>query len=114
MITIAINENNDIYLNSSNNLMTKTDINALADILTTKSQTNLGELLYDTTKGIDFLGTIFNSPSEPAFFQSELIQQLEDTENVQSVYSFTSNTQDNVYSYTAEIISDYGNITLNG
>lgn len=114
MITIAINENNDIFTDSSNNLVTKKDIYAVADVLVNKSQLNLGELLYDTTKGVDYLGTIFNSPSEPAFFQSELIQQLEDTENVQSVYSFTSNTQDNVYSYTAEIISDYGNITLNG
>lgn len=114
MITIAINENNDIFLDTSNNLTTKTDINALADILTTKSQTNTGELLYNTSKGIDFLGTIFNSPAQTEFFQSELIQQLEDTDNVQSVYSFTSTKEKNTYSYTAEIITDYGNITLNG
>lgn len=114
MKTIAINGNNDIYLTSSGSLAVKEDLEAMADILTNKVQTNKGELIYDTEKGIDFMNTIFNSPSEPELFQAELIEQLEDTDGVKNVYSYSSSVANNVYSYTADIITDYGNITLNG
>lgn len=114
MKTIAINENNDIYLTPSGNIAIKKDIDALGDILINKSQTNKGELQFDDTKGIDFLNTIFNSPAEIEFFEAELIDQIEKTENVQNVYNFESETKNGTYSYKAEVITRYGNITLNG
>ena len=114
MKTIAINNNNDIYLTPSGNLAVKEDIEAMGDILVNKSQTVRGELQFDTEEGIDFMNTIFKSPSEPELFQAELIEQLENTDGVRNVYSYTSSVDNNVYSYTADIITDYGNITLNG
>lgn len=114
MKTIAINENNDIYLTPSGNISIKTDIEALGDILVNKTQTNRGELQFNEEKGIDFLNTIFNSPAEIEFFESELINQIEDTDNVQNVYNFESETKNGIYSYKADIITDFGNITLNG
>lgn len=114
MKTIAINENNDIYLTPSGNISIKANIEALGDILVNKTQTNRGELQFDEEKGIDFLNTIFNSPAEIEFFESELINQIEDTDNVQNVYNFESETKNGIYSYKADIITDFGNITLNG
>ena len=114
MKTIAINENNDIYITPSGNLALKQDLEAMGDIFINKSQTVQGELPYDTTKGIDFLNTIFNSPSEPELFQAQLTEQREDTEETDTVFSYTSSEKDGVYSYTADIITSYGNITLNG
>lgn len=114
MKTIAINENNDIYLTPSGNLATKQDIEAMGDIFVNKAQTVRGELQYDTEKGIDFYNTIFNSPAETEMFQSELVEQLENTEDTENVYSYTSKIDGEVYSYKAEIITAYGNITLNG
>lgn len=114
MKTISINENNDIYLTPSGNISIKTDIEALGDILVNKTQTNKGELQFDEEKGIDFLNTIFNSPAEIEFFESELINQIEDTDSVQNVYNFESETKNGIYSYKADIITDFGNITLNG
>lgn len=111
---MSINENNDIYLTPSGNISIKTDIEALGDILVNKTQTNRGELQFDEEKGIDFLNTIFNSPAEIEFFESELINQIEDTDNVQNVYNFESETKNGIYSYKADIITDFGNITLNG
>ena len=114
MKTISINENNDIYLTPSGNISIKTDIEALGDILVNKTQTNKGELQFDEEKGIDFLNTISPCPAEIEFSESELINQIEDTDSVQNVYNFESETKNGIYSYKADIITDFGNITLNG
>lgn len=114
MQTIAINANNDIYLDNSGNIAVKTDINAMADIFTNKSQTNKGELLYNTEKGIDFFNTIFSSPYYPDLFQKEVVNELEDTDETQRVSSFEGEVNEDVYTYTAQIITSYGEVTLNG
>ena len=48
MKTIAINENNDIYLTPSGNLAIKQDLSAMGDIFVNKAQTVRGELQFDT------------------------------------------------------------------
>lgn len=50
MRTIGIDANNDIYIDNANNLAVKTNLEAMGDIFINKSQTNLGELLYNTEK----------------------------------------------------------------
>ncbi len=114
MKTIAINDSNDIYLNTSGNLMVKSDLEAMADILTNKAQGNRGGLRYDTEKGIDFFNTIFASPSYPDLFQAQLTAELADTDEVSSVADYEAETNDGVYSYTVNITTSYGEVTLNG
>lgn len=114
MKTIGIDSNNDIYLDNSNNLGMKSDLGAMGDILVNKSQTVEGELIYETEKGIDFFNTIFSSPCYPDLFQNQLLTQLEDTDAVQEVSNYNAKTEDNIYSYTVDIQTDYGKIALNG
>ena len=114
MKTIAINSNNDIYLDSSNNLAVKTDLNAMGDILVNKAQTNYGELLFNNPKGIDFFNTVFTSPAYPDLFQNQLLNQFEDTEAVERIAGYESKVEKNVYSYTAKIQTQYGEVNLNG
>ena len=114
MQTIAINDSNDIYLNASGNLMVKSDLEAMADILTNKAQCNRGGLRYDTEKGIDFFNTIFASPCYPDLFQAQLTSELADTDEVLSVSDYEAETNDNVYEYTVNITTSYGKVALNG
>lgn len=114
MQTIAINSNNDIYLDSSGNLAMKTDIEALGDILVNKSQTNQGELLYNSESGIDFFNTVFSSPAYPDLFQNQLLNQLENTEGVERISNYQAEQKNNTYSYTANIQTQYGEVILNG
>lgn len=113
MKTIAINTNNDIYLNDSNNLALKSNLNAMGDIYVNKCQTVKGELQY-TDKGIDFENTIFSSPSYPDLFQNEVITQIEDTEDTQRVTSFEGDTEENTFLYKTKIVTAYGEVALNG
>lgn len=114
MKTLGINSNNDIYLDSSNNLVIDQGLQAMADIYTNKSQTILGECQYDTEKGIDFFNTIFASPTYFDLFQNELMTQLQETDDTISVSNFQENIQKNVYNYSVNILSTYGEVTLNG
>ena len=116
MQTIAINENNDIYLDSSGNLAIKTDLAAMGDIIVNKCQTNQGELLFNNIKGIDFFNTIFNSPAYPDLFQNQVLREIEQTDKVQQINSYTSDIdiKNNLYSYKTEIQTDYGVLNLNG
>lgn len=114
MKTIAINTSNDIYLDSSGNLAIKSGLDAMGDILVNKAQTNYGELLFNNPKGIDFFNTVFSSPAYPDLFQNQLLNQFEDTEAVERIAGYTSNLKNNVYSYTAKIQTQYGEVNING
>jgi len=114
MKTIAINSNNDIYLDSSGNLVVKSDLNAMGDILVNKSQTNIGELLYNATKGIDFFNTIFASPVYIDLYQNQLLTQLEQTNGVERIESYNADIINNVYKYQVEVQTEFGEVSLNG
>lgn len=114
MQTISINQNNDIFLDETGNLAMSKNLDAMGNIFLNKSQTNKGELPYNTEKGIDFFNTVFSSPCYPDLFQNELLSELEDTEATQEVLNYTENTEDNIYSYSVDILTDYGQVTLNG
>jgi hypothetical protein len=114
MKTIGIDENNDIFLDNSNNLAIKTNLEAMGDIFVNKSQTILGELPYDQEKGIDFFNTIFSSPAYLDLYQNQLISQLEDTEETLKISNFTGTTKDNIFEYSLEAQTSYGKIVLNG
>jgi hypothetical protein len=114
MKTIGINDNNDIYLTPSGNLAVKSDLEAMGDILVNKAQGNRGELQYDTEKGVDYFNTIFSSPCYPDLFQAQLVATLEDTDEVQKVSDYSAKIDGDVYSYSVNITTSYGEVALNG
>lgn len=113
MQTIAINDNNDIYIDKSGNLAIKKDLEAMGDIFVNKTQTLKNELLY-SDKGIDYFNTIFSSPSYPDLFQNELTNQIENTESTISVDDFEGEIKDGTYKYKAKIQTEFGEVYLNG
>lgn len=113
MQTIAINDNNDIYIDKSGNLAIKKDLEAMGDVFVNKTQTLKNELLY-SDKGIDYFNTIFSSPSYPDLFQNELTNQIENTESTISVDDFEGEIKDGMYKYQAKIQTEFGEVYLNG
>lgn len=113
MQTIAINENNDIYIDDSGNLAIKKDLPALGDIYINKIQTLKNELLY-SDKGIDYFNTIFANPTYPDLFQNELQNEIVNTESTISIDSFESKQENDIYKYVAKIQTEYGELYING
>lgn len=114
MLTFAINNNNDLYIDTNNNIALKTDLAAMGDIFVNKAQTNKGELVYNAEKGIDYFNTIFGEPCYPDLFQNDLINELENTAETQKISGYTQEIKDGVYSYTVNCQTSFGEISLNG
>lgn len=114
MRTLAINDTNDIYLTPSGNLAVKNELAAMGDILINKAQTNRGELIYDTAKGVDYFNTIFSSPCYPDIYQQQLVSELENTDQVLEVSDYEAKVENNVYAYSVNITTTYGEVALNG
>lgn len=114
MQTISINQDNDIYLDTSGNLAITLDINALADISKNKVLTNLGEPEYNVLNGIPYFDTIFTDTPKIDLFQAAIIETLEKTDEIERISNFDYKQDDGVFSYSLIEHTTYGEINLNG
>lgn len=114
MITISTNENNDIFLDSSGNIATSTDINALANVSKNKVLTTLGEPEYNQLDGIPYFETIFTDTPKIDLFQAAVIDTLESLDEVQRVTNFDYEQNNGVFSYSLIEKTTYGDIELQG
>lgn len=114
MKTIATNENNDLYIDSSGNLAVSYDIYALSNVIKNKALTTLGEPQYNIQDGIPYFETIFTDTPSIDLYQAKLIKDIENTENTERVVSFEYTDSNGILNYKATIQSTYGEIELNG
>ena len=114
MITISTDENNDIYINSSGDIATSLDINALANISKNVVLTTFGEPEYNQENGIPYFETIFTDTPKIDLFQAAAIDSLENIEEVEKVSNFEYAQNNGVFSYSLVENTTYGDIELNG
>lgn len=112
--TIAINSNNDIYLDGNNNIAMKKDINAIADIVLNKVRTNLGELQFNIDLGIPYFTTIFTSTPNFDLWQKFVEDSALSLDNVTEIVDFNKTIQNNTLTYSMTINTNLGVITVNG
>lgn len=114
MQTISVNQNNDIYVDTSGNIAMGKDKYALSDICKNKVLTTLGEPEYNQTAGIPYFETVFCDTPKIDLFQTAVIETIEQTDNVNRVTNFDYDQDNGVLSYSLIINSDFGDIQLNG
>lgn len=118
---LAINSKNDIYRDSTNNLAmlfgSKSNahgVQAVAQACQTATLAQLGEMVLFTTQGMPLLRNVFNANPNIAVYQAAIVSAIEQVPGVISVQSITFTKTGNVLNYTAEIQSQYGEMTING
>ena len=114
MQTISVNQNNDIYVDTSGNIAMGKDKYALSDICKNKVLTTLGEPEYNQTAGIPYFETVFCDTPKIDLFQTAVIETIEQTDNVNRVTNFDYDQNNGVLSYSLIINTDFGDIQLNG
>ncbi|POP42317.1 hypothetical protein CHU32_03525 [Superficieibacter electus] len=114
MKSIAVNAKNDIFINAAGNLAVAKDLTAAMHSAQQGAQAQLGEMMYATNLGLPTFDVVWNGSPNPAVYEAQLRQMLLDSPGVHDVLSITVTTIDNALRYSVTIITDYGELLLNG
>jgi len=112
--TLALNSNNDLFLNSAGSLTMLTGVNAVAAGCNTAAQTQLGECVLITGQGLPNFQAIWVGVPDYAIWQSYLENTLLNVEGVATVQNITLTQTDGDLNYIAEINSIYGPVNIQG
>lgn len=108
MRTIAVNSNNDIYIDSSGNLAMVEGIDAILQQCEQAASIRLGELPYNQSKGIPFFDNVFTDSPDLALYDMYLRKQFNSVTGVVRVINIGFKQEGDVLSYEAVIETIYG------
>lgn len=112
--TFALNENNDIFIDANGNLSIVEGIEAVAFVCKNVAQTRLDEMIYEQGEGLPYFESVFNGTPNLERFRSQLRKSLLEVSGVLRVLSIVLNLERDVLFYEANILTDFGEITING
>lgn len=110
----AVNENNDIYATPTNRLALKIDIDAVLQLCKHVVETRLGEVFFDRTIGIDYLGLVFTGSANLPAFEADIRSQVTQLDGVRSIVDFTYTVRGGVVDYIMTVSTIYGEGVVNG
>ena len=114
MKTIGTNSDNDIYLDALGNLAVLSDIDALSLVIKQRIQTVLGECQLATNVGVDYFGSVFNSPPDVFLFRKQIVNNVEAIDGVNFVVNFAMRIEDSTLKYEMNVSTIYGETTIAG
>lgn len=109
-----INDNNDIYLNSTGKIAIGVDIYALNSACKTAAQAQQGEMPLAQEQGIPNFDVTWTGGPRIALFELFLREAIEDVEGVIKISDLSTNVSNNVLEYSAEIKTEYGSTSVQG
>lgn len=112
--TVALNENNDIYLDSSGNIAMFYGILAIQQLCLNAVKTALGELRYSVTQGLPDFQSVWNGNPNIGQFEFSLRKSILSVPGVLEVVSLNTSIEGTVLSYFIEILTTIGSTNLQG
>ena len=112
-LVFAVNENNDIYAESGL-LVYKTGKEAIAQSAEQNVKVQLGELIFKTNVGVEYLNNVFAGSFNILTFEAQSRLQLKNTFQVTAVRSFDPQVVEGTLNYEAIIETIFGSTTVNG
>lgn len=113
--TLALNENNDIYLGPDGNIVMSEGIVAVEYACQNAVQTLLGEMIYSSNQGVPYNETVFQvgSPILPQF-DAGLRVAILSVPGVVGIKSLSVQIDADTLVYSAVIVTEFGEGNLNG
>lgn len=112
--TLAVDENNDIYLGATGSLAIAEGLDAVMQAAQQAAQTMRGEMEYAVDEGLPNFAVVWNGSPNISQFDAALRRALLGVPHVTGVASLTITRADNALNYEATITTDYGPGVLNG
>lgn len=111
MLSIAVDSNYDIYIDTTAKLGMVRDKDACTQDCLLASQMLSGEYPYDTTQGVTYLQSLFQNKN-PYEFEQSMIDNLMTVPNVLQVDNFKILQQGDTLYYSADISTSFGQVTI--
>lgn len=112
--TLAVDSDNDLHLGTNGSLAIASDLIAVMQAAQQAAQTQLGEMIYATDKGIPNFGVVWNGAPNLAQFEAALRRTLLAVVHVTGLQDLTVTNSANTLSYSVTIQTDFGTGVLNG
>jgi len=112
--TLAIDNNNDIYLDASGNIAVASGLQAVLMVCKNVSQTRLGEMVLQTDQGLPMQQALFIGQPNVLRYESALRKALLNVSGVVSVISIAVTVVDNTFRYVAIILTEFGRGVVDG
>lgn len=90
------------------------DLDAVSQTCEQTMRTQVNQLQYAKTKGIEYFNNVFTGNPNLQLFEAQARQQILNVLGVTGISSFSYSQADNELSYTATINTIYGATTING
>lgn len=114
-LSLAVDENNDIYLDANGNIALVYDLEAVRQDCDHAAKTLLGDLIFNQDLGIPYLQTVFTPPINLTQFEAALRDNLLGVNSaITQVLSVSINQNGDVLNYVAQIASIYGEFEISG
>ena len=110
---MVTNEENDIYMDGTNDIAVSYEKEALAECIDSLIRCQLGEVQYNNKIGIPYFETVFSfGLSKAKLWESYVIEAIESFEDVISVRSFEYKVDNGKIKYEALIQTRFGDVSL--
>lgn len=114
MRTLAIDGNNDLFIDKTGNISVIDGIRATAQTSRNFAQTRTGEMIFSIDRGIPFFLVAFDRFPNLAQFEAAIRRRLLEIETIESISALNVQFIDGAVKYTADIITIDGAVTING
>lgn len=112
--TFGVNASNDIYIGGDGNLVIDRDTQAVLTACAQTVKTRLGEMVLAVNDGLPYFETVFTGVPNIPQFEMALRTAILAVPGVNEILSLTTSQAGDVLSYTAVILTIYGQGVLNG
>lgn len=110
----TVDENNDLLIASDGRLSISADLEAVLQACEQAAKAQLAEMVLAVDQGVPTFQTVWNGAPNVAQFEAYLRRQLQNVEGVREVSALEVSVSDNVLSYTATILTQFGQGAING
>ena len=116
MTGIALDDNNDIFLDSNGNLALCKDIEAVKTAVSCATKTNYGEIVLNTNLGVPYFTTIFTAHPDIELWKSYMQEAILSIPKVLGIPYFKTyiDYQKSLLKYAVVISTEYGEAEING
>lgn len=113
-ITLAVNDNNDLFIDKSGSIAQVRDIDACMESAQQAAQTQLGEMQYHVDRGIPNFAVIWNGHPSVAQFEAALRRELMKVTDVLDVPELSTQLVGDRVVYAVTIKTSFGTVAING